>query len=132
MIIFYAKSSDGPGERLLQAVTTTVSGANLEICRNSDALLIALCRPGSAQPIAILLASNNKELLEVFSLRELLWDVRVILALPDSDPETVSRGHLLRPRFMTDCAGDFQEVAAVLGRMIGNEVSGMNPPITPG
>lgn len=123
MIIFYAKSSIGPAERLLHAVTATVPGADLDLCRNSDALLIALCRPRSGVPIVVMLASSQEDFKEVFPLRDLLWDTRLILVLPDSDPKTVSKGHLLRPRFMTDSNGDVQEVADVLKRMIEQEVS---------
>jgi hypothetical protein len=73
--------------------------------------------------IAILLTSGIKEILDILSLRDLLWDMKIILILPDGGPDTVAKGHLLRPRFTSDCHGNFQEVAAVLKRMMENRVS---------
>jgi hypothetical protein len=46
--------------------------------------------------------------------------MKTIVILPDSNPDTVAKGHILRPRFLSYCDGDFQDVAAVLSRMIEN------------
>jgi hypothetical protein len=70
--------------------------------------------------VAILLASSKEELLDLLSLRDLLWDIKLILILPDSTPGSIAQGHLLRPRFLSDCGSDFVDVAAVLNLMISN------------
>jgi len=51
-------------------------------------------------------------------MRDFLEDVRLILILADSSAETVARGHLLRPRFLTYTDHDMSEVSSVLGKMI--------------
>jgi hypothetical protein len=120
MVIFYSAMCGGSGERLLQIIEGIVLEENIEICRNVDALSKALCQPRGRAAIAILLTSNGRDLLDILSLRDLLLDIKIILILPNSDPKTVSKGHTLRPRFMSDCDSNFQDVAAVLKRMIEN------------
>ena len=44
--------------------------------------------------------------------------LRVILILPDADPQTIARGHNLRPRYLSNIQSDFQDVAAVLRKML--------------
>lgn len=54
--------------------------------------------------------------MDILSLREFLHDRRIILVLPDSEPETVSLGHILRPRFITYGDSDYMDVSAILGK----------------
>jgi len=110
----------GSGERLLRIIESVVSKTNIEIISNIDALSKALCQPRCSAAIAILFTSSGEDLLDILPLRDLMLDIKIILVLPNSDPDTVSKGHILRPRFMSDCHGNFQEVAAVLKRMIEN------------
>jgi len=123
MVILYSTKHGEVRERLLQTVETVVPEKDITLCRTTDALSNALRRPWNCVEIAILLTSGIKEILDILSLRDLLWDMKIILILPDSGPDTVAKGHLLRPRFMSDCHSNFQEVAAVLKRMMENRVS---------
>jgi len=118
MIIYYSAMQGETDARLLQAVETVVSAGEIKICRSVDALSGMLRQPGSRVAIAILLAANKRELLEILFLRDLLAEMKIILILPDSQPEILAKGHLLRPRFLCDQTGNFQEVAAVFNRMI--------------
>ncbi|MCD6199973.1 MAG: hypothetical protein J7K15_15635, partial [Deltaproteobacteria bacterium] len=54
------------------------------------------------------------------SVRDLIWDLRLILILPDREAGTIAKGHILRPRFLTYLDSDFTEVAAVLKKMLSN------------
>jgi hypothetical protein len=120
VVIFFSTVRGEPGERLLRIIESVVSKEKVKICRNIDALSRTLRRPRDCAAIAILLATSGKDLPDILSLRDLLLDIKIILVLPDSDPDTVSKGHILRPRFMSDCSSDFQEIAAVLKRMVEN------------
>jgi len=120
VVIFYSAIYGGSGEQLLRIIESVVLKTDINIISNIDALSRALCQPRCSAAIAILLASSGKDFLDILSLKDLLLDHKIILVLPNSDPDTVSKGHILRPRFMSDCHGNFQEVAAVLKRMIDN------------
>jgi hypothetical protein len=120
VVIFYSATYGGYGERLLRIIEIVVLKTDIKIISNIDALSRALCQTRCSAAIAILLASSGKDLLDILSLKDLLLDHKIILVLPNSDPDTVSKGHILRPRFMSNCHGNVQEVAVVLKRMIDN------------
>jgi hypothetical protein len=75
------------------------------------------------QPIAgpaavVAAAGTRRELDDVLQLKEALIDQRLILILPDNEPDALTRGHGLRPRFMSVCDSDFSDVAAVLSNIV--------------
>ncbi|HVO67929.1 MAG TPA: hypothetical protein VMT12_15740 [Syntrophales bacterium] len=119
-LLIYTTRMEGAGERLLQIVDTVVSGENVKIYRTVDGLSRGLRQPRNEVTLAILLASSKEDLINLLSIRDLLSDMKIILILPDSDPETVAKGHMLRPRFLTYCDSDFVDVAAVLSLMVRN------------
>jgi hypothetical protein len=120
MIIMYSASCNGQGEKLLQVLKTVVSEGDIKLYQTIEALSIGLRQPRNDVNAAVLMVSSRVELYDLITIRSLLWDMKVILILPDSDPNTVTEGHILRPRFLVDCHSNFQDVAAVLNRMIGN------------
>ena len=120
MVILFSTSKRKSGERLQRIIETVVSKKNVTIYRTIDELSGGLRQPRNDVSVALLLASSRMDLHELVSLRDLLWDIKIILILPDSDPETIAKGHILRPRFLSDCDSNFQDVAAVLSRMIKN------------
>ena len=125
MIIFFSTSCGEVEERLMRTIEAVAVGMNIKTYRTIDSLSEGLRQPRNWDDVAILLTSSRVELhyLNLISLRTLLWDMRTIVILPDSNPETVAKGHILRPRFLSYCDGDFMDVAAVLSRMIGNSDS---------
>ncbi len=120
MVIFYAASRGESGERLLRIIETVVSRKYIKTYRTIDALSGGLRQPRNDVNIAVFLANGEQDLSELLSIRDLLWDMKIILILPDSDPYTVAKGHVLGPRFLSYCDSDFVDVAAVLSLMIRN------------
>jgi len=119
-LLIYSTKKEGAGERLQRVIELMFPHNVFEIYRSIGELSKRLRQPVLNLTIAILLASSREELLDLLSLRELLWDMKIILILPDSTPRTIAEGHLLRPRFFSDCSSDFVDVAAVLNLMISN------------
>jgi hypothetical protein len=119
-IFIYSTKVNGAGERILKAVETIVSEGNVDIYRSIGELSSGLRQPRNDMNITLLLASSKEDLVDLLSIRDLLCDMRIILILPNSDPETVAKGHMLRPRFLSYCDSDFVDVAAVLSLMIRN------------
>ncbi len=56
----------------------------------------------------------------MYSMKDLIGDIRIILILPDTEGDTISLGHKLYPRFASYADGNFKDVAAVLEKMLGN------------
>lgn len=116
-VIFY--STGGPGERLQRVIKDLVPKERLEIYDTFDGFSERLHHPMDDIPVAVILAASEDDLLSILSISHLLYDVRFILILPDREDATVAIGHSLRPRFLSYADGDFREVTAVLGKMIG-------------
>jgi hypothetical protein len=122
MIIFFSTSCGEAEERLLRVIETVVTARDIKTYRTIDSLSSGLRQRRNDDDIVILLASSKVELhyLNLVSLRHLLSDMKIVVILPDSNTDTVAKGHILKPRFLSYCDGDFQDVAAVLSRMIEN------------
>lgn len=120
MVILYPSLHEASAERLERIVRIVAIREEIMIYRTIKALSKGLRQLREDEYIVILNASCIGEFQDILSMRELLWDTRSILILPDNSHDTVAKGHLLRPRFMSDCQSNFQDVAAVLSRMIEN------------
>lgn len=117
-LLFYATMADGVGEKLQGVVEEVVPEEKIEVYRTGDSLSRRLREPTYDLSAAVLLAETKEDLLCLVSNKELIWNLRVILVLPDRQDDTVTKGHLLRPRFLTYADGDFLDVATVLTKML--------------
>ena len=116
-LLIYSTKNKGAGERLLSVMRLLLPEKKYELCRSIEELSQRLRQPIFNPTIAILLALSRKELQGILSIRHLLEDTKIILIVPDTNPDTVAKGHTLRPRYLTNCESDFVDVAAVLKRM---------------
>jgi hypothetical protein len=126
VLLFAAKNTES-GERLKHSIEALASLESLIDCWNLSDLIHYLQTPDPLPEAVVLQAASKHELRILESFRFRLEQVFFILVLPDADPETVARGHQLRPRFIVYQDSDFTEVEAVLGRLEarhGNKVKG--------
>jgi hypothetical protein len=119
-LIIYSSKTEDAGERLLSVIGLLIPENKLEVYRTISELSQRLRQPLFNPTIAILLATTREELQDILSIRDLLWDIKIILIVPDMNRGTVAKGHTLRPRFLCDCNSDFVDVAAVFSLMIRN------------
>ena len=125
-VILYSISKDKSGKRLQRAMEMLISRGSIEVCSTFNALYLRLHRPLDNVRHVVINVSSKKDLMNIISLRDILWNVRVILVLPDRDSTTTSMGHLLRPRLISYADSDFFEVFAVLSRMsVSVDMAGM-------
>jgi hypothetical protein len=119
-LLVYAAKSGGVAQHLQQVIEEIVPKKNLEIYRNFNSLSYRLQQPMNGLEIAILLADSDQDLTDFLSLQDLLSDIRIILVLPDREPSTFAKAHILGPRFMTYADSDLEDVKAVLGKMLSD------------
>jgi len=118
-IILYSKTKNGTGARLQEAVEASLPRANVETFHTISQLSDRLHKPALNFPIVVLLAVNREDLESIVVIQDLLFDFRIVLVLPDKDDDTLALGHTLRPRFVSYQDSSFQDVGAVLSKMIG-------------
>jgi hypothetical protein len=118
-VLYYATETEGTGARLQRVIETLVPEEKREVYRTIDGLSSMLCQPKDYYfTVAVLLAASRKDLADFLSIHYLLFDVRIILILPDREDDTVAWGHALQPRFLSYIDSDFTDVAAVLEKMV--------------
>lgn len=115
--LVYSASKDKAGSNLLKMIEEVMPEGNIELYRTIDSLCRRLQQPRNNLNIAVLFAASREELENIVSVRDLLYDIRIILILPDRESDTISKGHSLLPRFLTFTDGDFKDVKAVVSRM---------------
>jgi hypothetical protein len=81
-------------------------------------LVDALRLPRIGNRISVLFPSNLSELARLVALKHLLFDMQIILILPNGQSQTISHGHALRPRFISYADSDFSDVAEVYGKLL--------------
>lgn len=113
---------DHPGaKRLGEAVASVVPPFQTIVVHSSEGLKGRLREPRNGLKVAVILAGDPRQLENLLALEEMLEDLRIILVLPDFQPETLARGHRLRPRYSTAATGDFEALAAVLKKILAED-----------
>ncbi len=122
-VVFFSNAESGvKGRELRKMIKSLIPAHNFESFQTLEGLIYRLRRLLSVVDITILSISSFEQLEKLVSHDRLLEGIRVILILPDLRRDTISLGHRLRPRFMTDADGDFSQVEAVLRKMLGYEL----------
>jgi len=129
-LICFSPSID-EGNRLLNNLIDHFTAVRcLEIYRTIDALSKRLREPKKNGSILVLFATSKRLLLEIIAITTLLQDIKIVLVLPDRKDDTIAKGHMLRPRFVTYADTDCTELYSVVHRMAGiredTGVVGMN------
>ncbi len=122
-VLFYTKMKEGAGKRLQRVIKGLVSEDNIEIHKSIISLSLSLRQPKNDKTIAVLMAARNKDLMDILSISDLLHDISTIVILPDSEDDSIRKGHHLRPRYLSYIDSDFSDVGAVLGNMLRSFLS---------
>jgi hypothetical protein len=128
-LLLYTPQAHKAGYRLEEAVAAVLPEETTEVVRTMEGLVRRIKRPHNGLEVAVIMATGRKKLQELQSLEQMLESLRTILILPDADPRTIAQAHRLRPRYITDIRSDFQDVAAVLKKMLAlPDLPIANPP----
>jgi hypothetical protein len=116
-IFLYSPAGDPSGDMLGQQIKANLPEAGMVVCRTIRDLSQSLRQPEEDLSVGVLLVSDQEDLQNIISIRHLFQTIRIILLLPNKEPETVAMAHQLRPRFLTGRNSDLAEVTAVLKKM---------------
>lgn len=116
--LFYSSEKNGVGKRIQDIIEGLVSEKKVGIYRTVENLTDRLLQLPCNLSMAVILTTTPKELEDVIMIRDLLFDIPIILILPDRNIKTSLKGQKLRPRFSSCIDSDFTDVSAVLGKML--------------
>ncbi len=120
-IFLYSKMGDQSVDTLEELIKTHLPGVETAVYKTIDDLSQSLRHPTEDSGVAVLLASNQEDLMNMISMRHLFQNIRIILLLPSKESEIVALAHQLRPRFLTDINTDLAEITAVLKKMLKDQ-----------
>jgi len=117
-LILYSTESENAGKRIKEVIAKAIPDKELEVLQSVESLFKRLQQPLRKPDVAVLHDASRQELTLLLSLTEHLRDLRRVLILPDRNAATVAEGHRLRPRFISDCESDYEEIGMVVRRMV--------------
>src|SRR4030042_383843 len=117
-VILYAPDSEQSGVR--ERIGSLIPQRRVRVYRTLEGLSERLHRPIDPETVLIIVTYSREKLSEVSPLRHVLGDVRTVVVVPDQEPTTVALAHQSRPRFLTYANSNFDDLAAVLQKMIEN------------
>jgi hypothetical protein len=91
--------------------------AAFETVQQRGQLMAQVRRTGHPIGLIVLQMSNRDELREFVEMKELFAGRRVVLILPDATSETLSLGHLLRPRYLMKPGAPMEWLEAIVAHM---------------
>lgn len=118
MILFYAAEKNRVVESLEQIVTEQLPTRHLIHCRSLMVLEQRLRRPSHNIEILLISVSDAIEMRQLYAMRPLLLDLRLVMVLPGRDTDIVAWAHKLSPRFIAYADNGFEQVGAVLEKMV--------------
>ena len=116
-VILYLPQKERSAEHLLRIIKEAIPDQKIEIISSIDDLSLRLHQPMLNISVAVLYAANRSELMEIICLGGILGELRVILVLPDSNPDVLDKAYILCPRFIAAAESDFKYLGDVLKRM---------------
>jgi hypothetical protein len=118
-ILIYASRHHGASQHLLASVRNLRDSHHCDCVHYDElpCLINALRHSRIGIRMAVLFPSNHNELARLVALKHLLFDLQIILILPNGKSRTLSHGHALRPRFISYADSDFSDVAAVSDKL---------------
>ena len=125
-LLFYRPSQNIAAEKLQFVIESEMPDQRLEIFYSIEGLSERLSQSARGNCTAVILAENISDLENIFTLKNLLKDIRIILILPDRSDEVISMGYKLHPRFLSYMDGEFSDVAVVLKKMINVKITHRN------
>ena len=119
-IFLYISQNVESGRRLLRLILKMGRQKNIMSFVSLDEAKKQLKLSVHSGDILIFLADTDEELNQLYAIKDVVDDVRIILILPNNQPETLALAHLLRPRFITYIDRDVAEVGSVFQKMLNH------------
>lgn len=116
--IYYANKHSEAGKILQQELNSAFRKSWMKRCRTITELSKQLHEPIFGVTAAILLINSRNELEEMLSLKDILWDIKLIIIFSSQANISQMEVLTLRPRFLTWTDADLSQVVNVLDNMM--------------
>ena len=118
MILLYAPAGNDVFCALKERLGKDASPVIPESYTRLDDLFHRLRQPRVNLQIGVFAITGPLELDRLVAFRDLLTDMRIVLALAKDDPQTLAKAHCLAPRFITLLENGIEPLISVVKRMV--------------
>ena len=118
---------DSNWTRLCNTLVKEISMESIGIFQTLESFNNRIRQGKTDIPAAVVFASNRQDLIKLQGIRELFSDMRIIMILPDAEEESVKIGHSFYPRYLSFTDSTFEDVAAVLQKILSNTQKDSTP-----
>ncbi len=123
-VLFFSGGMQAAENRVRRIIKDV--GQKTEIYRSLNTLSIKFHKPRKDLSHMIFLAPNRETLLELLLIRNQMYDLPIILILPDKKKETILKGHKFYPRFITFMDSNYSDLEQYLYKTINYEKRSFN------
>jgi len=116
-LLAYIPHSSDNGDGVRSAISQAGLLSGLEELDTISKLEEKLRKPLGERYSVLLMPQDQNDLDLLISLQKLFESLPVIIHLPDSTKESISKGHELRPRYMIFPGDDLSDFSLVLRRL---------------
>ncbi len=118
LFVLHGKNDQSVWNKFQGAIGTLVPENEVEVLRSRECLARRLSEVSCGKAIVVLITTDRQELMYLLSIVGLLRRTRVIVIIPNQEPDTIRIGYKLEPRFLSSGTEDFSEIKAVLQNML--------------
>jgi len=119
---------DSNWTRLCNTIVKTIPLESIGIFQTLESFYNRIRQGRTDITAAVVFASDRQDIIKLQGIRELILDMRMIMILPDAEEESVKMGHSFYPRYISFTDSTFEDVAAVLQKIISNTRKDRTPP----
>jgi hypothetical protein len=116
--IFFSTQKGKKHEEILSFAEKLFLPSEISVHSKTSEFSKAVVEPGFDQRIILILAGSSDDLAQILPFRDLLVNHPVILILPDSKKDTMTRALSLYPRYIDYIQNDLKDVFLVLKKMV--------------
>ncbi|MFC1490095.1 hypothetical protein ACFL6K_02670 [Candidatus Latescibacterota bacterium] len=122
-IFVYSKNNNSDSERLKNMIDSFHFDCEKELFHSLNNFTNQLRREINSEIIIIILTVDFTDFHEIYSIRDLLQNFRIILILPNLEEATISKGFECYPRYVSYINSDYSDVISILNKMVERGLS---------
>lgn len=116
--VFTSRSTGTVQEKICTALYSVVPDKKVDIINSFQDFSERIRAIPSEYSLLILLAENDNQLSEFIDLKMFFDDTHIIVILNSENSQLISKAHLLRPIFIDYSYSNFNDVKAILEKVI--------------
>ena len=114
ILFFHSTENVSTVKNLISSIENRLFPDKSVFCSNITVLKNELNKFGHRPDVAVLFVSNSEELKNLIEMKDLFFDVFLLVVIPDESRENINLGHKLHPRFLTTKNGDISILTEIL------------------